>query len=89
MRRGFLDVAQRHPGVERGGDERVPQRVGRDGLGDHRADELTGDLPDQTKVGRKLSHEIGVGELGRHAHVELCHEVDRRSSFALHRAGGA
>jgi hypothetical protein len=34
MRRGFLDVAQRDPSVECGGDERVPQRVGRDGLGD-------------------------------------------------------
>jgi hypothetical protein len=34
MRGGFLDVAQRDPSVETGGDERVPKRVGRDGLGD-------------------------------------------------------
>jgi hypothetical protein len=34
MRRGFLDVAQRHSRVERCGDERVPQRVRRDGLAD-------------------------------------------------------
>ena len=34
MRCGFLHVAQRDPGVKRGGDERVPQRVGRDGFGD-------------------------------------------------------
>ena len=34
MRGSFLDVAQRHPRIERGGDERVPQRVGRDGLAD-------------------------------------------------------
>jgi hypothetical protein len=30
---GFLNVAQRAPGVERGGDERVPQRVRSDALG--------------------------------------------------------
>jgi hypothetical protein len=29
-----LDVAQRDTGVERSGDERVPQRVGPDALGD-------------------------------------------------------
>jgi len=27
MRGSFLDVTQRHPRVERGGDERVPQRT--------------------------------------------------------------
>jgi len=27
VRGGFLHIAQRHAGVERGGDERVPQRV--------------------------------------------------------------
>jgi hypothetical protein len=30
----FPDVAQRHPGVQRGGDERVPQRVRGDRLAD-------------------------------------------------------
>jgi hypothetical protein len=34
VRGGLLHVPQRHPGVKRGGDERVPERVGRDGLGD-------------------------------------------------------
>jgi hypothetical protein len=34
---GFLDVAERHPGVERGGDERVAQCVGPHTLGDARA----------------------------------------------------
>ena len=34
MRGGFLHVAQRDAGVERGGDERVPQGVRPDGLGD-------------------------------------------------------
>jgi hypothetical protein len=29
-----LDVAQRDPGIKRGGDERMSERVGRDGLGD-------------------------------------------------------
>jgi hypothetical protein len=31
---GLLDVAQRHAGVQGGGDERVPERVRSDGLGD-------------------------------------------------------
>ena len=31
---GFLHVAQRDPGIQRGGDERMPQRVRPDGLGD-------------------------------------------------------
>jgi hypothetical protein len=34
VRGGFLDVAERDPGVEGGGDERVPQRVRPDRLGD-------------------------------------------------------
>ena len=34
MRRGFLDVAQRDPSVERGGNEGMPERVGRDDLSD-------------------------------------------------------
>ena len=34
MRGGFLHVPQRHPASQRGGDERVPERVGRDGLAD-------------------------------------------------------
>ncbi len=31
---GFLDIPQRHPGIQRRGDERVAQRVRPDGLGD-------------------------------------------------------
>ena len=27
VRGGFLDIAERDPGIQRGGDERVPQRV--------------------------------------------------------------
>jgi hypothetical protein len=34
VRGGFLDVAEGYPGVEGGGDERVPQRVRADLLGD-------------------------------------------------------
>jgi len=34
VRSGFLDIPQRDPGVQRGGDERVAQRVGPDGFGD-------------------------------------------------------
>ena len=34
MRGGFLHVAQRHPGIETGRDERVAKRVGADVLGD-------------------------------------------------------
>jgi hypothetical protein len=40
---GLLHVPQRHPGVEGGGDERVPQRVGADMLVDSGA---TGYPPD-------------------------------------------
>jgi hypothetical protein len=52
MRGGFLDVAQRDPSVERGGDARVPQRVGRDGFGDpgaarDLADDPSGAVPVQ------------------------------------------
>jgi hypothetical protein len=38
-----LDVAQRHPGIKGGGDERVSQRAGRDGLADPSS---AGDLAD-------------------------------------------
>jgi hypothetical protein len=34
VRGGFLHVAERDPGVKGGGNERVPQRVGPDWLGD-------------------------------------------------------
>jgi hypothetical protein len=34
VRGGFLDIPQRYPGIERGGDERVPKRVRCDGLAD-------------------------------------------------------
>jgi hypothetical protein len=34
MRRRFLDITERDSGVEGGGDERVPQRVRPDRLGD-------------------------------------------------------
>jgi hypothetical protein len=34
MRGGLSHVAQRDPGIQGGGDERVSQRVGRDGLAD-------------------------------------------------------
>ena len=52
MQGGLLHVPQRHPGVERGGDERVPQRVRRDDLGDSRtagsaADDPPGAVPVQ------------------------------------------
>jgi hypothetical protein len=43
MRRGLLDVAQRDPGIEGRGYERVPERVGRDGFADARP---AGDLAD-------------------------------------------
>ena len=35
VRGSFLDVTQRDPGIERGGNERMPECVRRDGLGDH------------------------------------------------------
>jgi hypothetical protein len=46
MRGGFLHVGQRHPGIERCSDERVPERAGRDSLADPSAtDSLTDDPP--------------------------------------------
>jgi hypothetical protein len=61
MRGSFLDVAQRHPRIERGGDERVPQRVGRDGLGDPGAagglaDDPAGSVPVQPPPVRGQEH---------------------------------
>ena len=55
MRGGLLHVPQRHSGVQRGGDERVPKRVGRDGLGDPGpagglADDPPGAVPVQSSV---------------------------------------
>jgi len=34
VRGGFLHIPKRHPGIEGGGDERMPQRVRPDRLGD-------------------------------------------------------
>src|SRR5215472_10893024 len=34
VRRGFLHVTQWDPGIKRGGDKRMSERVGRDGLAD-------------------------------------------------------
>ncbi len=53
MRGSFLDIAQRDPGVQRGGNERVPERVRRHGLGDpgaarHLADDPSGAVPVQS-----------------------------------------
>jgi len=49
---GFLRIPQRHPGVERGGNERVPQGMRADVLGDpgaagHPADDPGGAMPVQ------------------------------------------
>jgi hypothetical protein len=56
-----LHVAQRHPGIEGGGDERVPQRAGRDGLADPRpagglADDPPGAVPVQSSPVRGQEH---------------------------------
>jgi len=51
MRGSLLNIAQRDPGIERGGDERMPQRVRRDGLGDPgAAGELADDPPGAVPV---------------------------------------
>jgi hypothetical protein len=47
VRGGFLDVAERDPGVGR--DERMPQRVGPDRLGDSGADGYSADDPGGTQ----------------------------------------
>ena len=61
MRGSLLDIAQRDPGVERGGDERVPERVRGDGLGDPGtarglADDPSGTVPVQLPTVRGLEH---------------------------------
>jgi hypothetical protein len=45
VRGGFLHVPQRDPGVKRGGDERVPQGVRPDRLGDPGAAGYPADNP--------------------------------------------
>jgi hypothetical protein len=45
VRGGFLDVPERHPGIEGGGDECVPQRMRPDRLGDPGADRDPADDP--------------------------------------------
>jgi hypothetical protein len=57
VRGSFLDVAQRDAGVQRCGDERVPQRVGSYLLGDpgmagYPADDAPGAVPVQPPPGR-------------------------------------
>ncbi len=51
VRGGVLDVPQRHPGVQRRGDECMPERVGRDGLADAcTARDLADDPPSAVPV---------------------------------------
>jgi len=45
---GFLHIAQRHPGIKRGGDERMAQRVGADFLRDPGAARDPADDPPRT-----------------------------------------
>jgi len=45
MRGGFLDVAERDPGIQGGGDERMPQRVRPDRFGDPGAEGDPADDP--------------------------------------------
>ena len=57
VRCGLLHVPQRHPGVKRGGDERMPQRVRADVLCDpgtsgHTADDPGGAVPVQPPPAR-------------------------------------
>jgi hypothetical protein len=61
MRGRFLDVAERNSGVKGGGDERVPQRVRADGLGDpgpqgNPADDPRGAVPVQPASARGEEH---------------------------------
>jgi hypothetical protein len=48
VRGGFLDVAERDPGIQRGGDGRMPQRVRPDQLGDPGTDGYPADDPGGT-----------------------------------------
>ena len=61
MRGGLLHIAQRDPGIQRGGDERVAERVRCDGLGDpgaagDAADDPSGAVPVQPPAVRGQEH---------------------------------
>jgi len=48
---GFLDVAQRHPGIKRGGNKCVPKGVRGDGFGDPGAASDLADEPPRARAG--------------------------------------
>jgi len=64
MRGRFLDIRKWHPGIEGGGDERVPQGVRADQLGDpsaagYPADDPPGTVPVQpAAIGRQEDRSV-------------------------------
>ena len=78
MRGGFLDVTQRNSRVERGGDERVPQRVGLDSLADPG---LSGGLADDPPCAVPVQPPPGRGQdTGPSVRSPMARECSRSSS---------
>jgi hypothetical protein len=84
VRGGFLDVAERNLGVEGGGDERMPQRVGPDRLGDSGADGHPADDPGGAVPVQPLS--VG-GEEDRSFRAFADDQVDRPCGAGRERDG--
>jgi transposase len=81
---GFLHIAQRNPGVKRGGDERVAQRVGPHALGYPCP---SGDTPDDT-TGRVSIDPLAVGsDEDRSLAAFPDHQIDGAGRAGRHRYG--
>jgi hypothetical protein len=87
----LLDVTQRDPGVKRGCDERVSQRVGRDGLADSgaardAADDPSGAVPVQPAAVRGQEHRpfsaLADGQIDRPGGPRSQRDGDHFAAFA-------
>ena len=92
----LLDIAQRDPGIERGGNERVPERVRRDGLGDpgaagDLADDPPGAVPVQPPPVRGQEHRpvgsFADGQVDRAGGARCQRDRDDLSALAGDRQG--
>jgi hypothetical protein len=86
-----LDVAQRHPGIQRGGDERMSERVRRDRFGDPGsagglADDPPGAVPVQPPPVRSQEHRpvraFADGEVDRPGGARCQRDGDDLASLA-------
>jgi hypothetical protein len=93
---GFLHVAQRDSSVQRGGDERVSERVGRDGFGDpgaarDLADDPPGAVPVQPPPVGGQEHRpagaLGDGQVDRQGSSRRERDGDDLAALAGDRQG--